>query len=159
MKNKIDNNVALRPVKEEVKNLITMFDFYMAQRELGKQIEILAESVRDMRIILGRLMMDHFMGLDEEESERFAKALAEMLADSCAQIEAKDETDEEYCRYCIEEMLTPFEYAREIKREFADDAVMQKMLVLDIPILRPFDYGMRGSLKVIEAQKKKRVHI
>jgi len=159
MKNTNNMDAALRPVKEEVKNLITMFDFYMAQRELGKQIETLADSVRDMRIILGRLMMDHFMGLDENEGEQFTKALAEMLADSCGQLEAKDESDEEYHRYCIEEMLTPFEYAREIKREFSDDAVMQKMLVLDIPILRPFDYGVRGSFKVVEAQKKKRVHI
>jgi len=158
MKKSDDMAVALRPVKAEVKNLLTMFDFYMAQRQLGKSIDTLAESVRDMRIILGRLVIDHFMGLAEGEGEPFTKALAEMLADSCAQIEAKDEGDDDYCSYCIEEMLTPFEYALEIKREFSDDPVMQKMLALDIPILRPFDYGLRGNLKVIEAQKKKHVH-
>lgn len=158
MKTDSDIDVALKPAKEEVKNLITMFDFYMAQRQLGKPIEALADAVRDMRIILGRLVMDHFMSLEEADADRFAKALAEMLADSCAQLDAKEEAEEEYCRYCIEEMLTPFEYAMEIRREFAEDAVMQKMLALDIPILRPFDYGLRGNLKVIEARKKKRVH-
>ena len=151
-------NVALRPVKAEVKNLITMFDFFMSQRQLGKPIETLSESVRDMRLILGRLLMDHFLGLTDDEGERFTNSLAEMLADCCQRIPDKDDGDEEYGSYCIEEMITPFEYAREIKREFSDDPVLQKMLSLDIPILRPFDYGLRGSFKVLEVKKKIKTH-
>ena len=144
--------------KTEIKNLITMFDFFMSQRQLGKPIETLSESVRDMRLILGRLLVDHFLGLTDDEGERFTTSLAEMLADCCEGIPDRDDDDEEYCNYCIEEMITPFEYAREIKREFSDDPVLQKMLSLDIPILRPFDYGLRGTLKVVEAHKKRKVH-
>jgi len=154
----------LKPVQAEVKNLLTMFDFFMTQRQLGKPIDVLAESVRDMRLILGRLLMDHFLGLDDEEGERFTVALAEMLADCCEGVpdekekEDEDEGEEDYCNYCIEELITPFEYAREIKREFSDDPVFQKMLALDIPILRPFDYGLRGNLKLLEARKRRKIH-
>lgn len=146
----------LVPVKNEVKNLLTMFDFFITQRQLGKSIEVLNEGVRDMRLIIGRLLIDHFLGLSLEDGESFCHALATMLADRCEQL--SNDKEEEYCSYCVGEILTVFEYALEIKKEFADDPILQKMLALDIPILRPFDYGLRGTLKVVEAHKKRRVH-
>lgn len=149
---------AIAPVKTEIRNLLTMFEFFMTQRQLGKPISVLAESVHDMRLILGRLLLDHFMGLTPAASERFCKALASMLADACASLEEELTTDGEYCRYCIGEILTPFEYAQEIKKQFANDSILQKMLSMDIPILRPFDYGMRGKLRVLTPQKRRRVH-
>ncbi len=146
------------PVQAEIGNLLTMFDFYLAQRELRKSIEELHESVRDMRLIIGRLLMDHFLGLTRDEGQRFCAAIAEMLADRCVALAKKNPDDEEYYRYCVGEILTCFEYAMEIKREFADDPIFQKMLALDIPILRPFDYGLRGSLKVLHPTKLHKVH-
>jgi hypothetical protein len=149
---------ALRPVQSEVKNLLTMFDFFLSQRQLGKPIEALGEAVRDMRLIIGRLLIDHFLGLGLEDSDNFCKALATMLVDRCEQVEEDGDAEAEYCNYCVSEVLTVFEYATEIKKEFSGDPILQKMLALDIPILRPFDYGLRGTFKVIEAQKKKKFH-
>jgi hypothetical protein len=148
----------LGPVQAEVKNLITMFDYFLAQRELEKPVESLGEIVRDMRIIIGRLLMDHFMSLSDADGEKFTGALAEMLADCCESQKARGDPDDEYSAYCVGEILTTFEYAREIKKEFADDMVLQKMLALDIPILRPFDYGLRGRFKVLESKKKRILH-
>ncbi len=149
---------ALKPVQAEVKNLLTMFDFFLTQRELGKPIETLNEAVRDMRLIIGRLLIDHFLGLSLEDGDGFCRALATMLADRCEQLPEDRESDLEYCSYCLGEILTVFEYAMEIKKEFSDDPILQKMLALDIPILRPFDYGLRGTFKVVEAQKKRMIH-
>ncbi len=148
----------LKPVQAEVKNLLTMFDFYLSQRKLGKRIEDLSEAVRDMRLIIGRLLIDHLLVLNLEEGEQFCKALATMLTDCCERISEEDSPEDEYCNYCVGEILTAFEYAMEIKKEFEEDMVLQKMLALDIPILRPFDYGLRNSLKVITPQKRRRIH-
>jgi|GEM_PF-1602960 len=158
MKESNEMRAPLVPVRSEVKNLITMFEFYVSQRAKGKPIETLAESVRDMRLIIGRLLIDHFLGLSNEEGQKFTAALAEMLADCCEVLPDLKRQDEDYYNYCIEEILTPFEYAKEIKSEFADDPVLTKMLALDIPILRPFDYGLRGSFKVLRPRKKHRFH-
>ncbi len=147
-------HVALKPVQSEVKNLLTMFDFFLTQRQLGKPIETLNEAVRDMRLIVGRLLVDHFLSLNLEDGDNFCKALATMLVDRCDQLPEEKDTEEDYCNYCVGEILTVFEYALEIKKEFPDDPILQKMLALDIPILRPFDYGLRGTFKVIEAHKK-----
>lgn len=157
-KNQLEKNEVLAPVQAEIKNLLSMFDFFMSQRELGKSIEELNECVRDMRLIIGRLLMDHFIGLQRQAGERFCKAVAEMLTDHCADAAQKSPDNEKYCNYCVGEILTCFEYAMEIKREFADDPIFQKMLALDIPILRPFDYGLRGSFKIIGPQKNKKMH-
>ncbi len=151
-------HAALIPVKSEVKNLLTMFDFFLTQRQLGKSIEVLGEAVRDMRLIIGRLLIDHFLGLPLDDGDNFCKALATMLADRCELLPEEKQVEQEYCQYCVSEVLTVFEYAMEIKKEFADDPIFQKMLALDIPILRPFDYGLRGTLKVVEAHKKRKVH-
>jgi len=151
-------HAALIPVKNEVKNLLTMFDFFLTQRQLGKPIEVLNEAVRDMRLIIGRLLIDHFLGLTLDDGDNFCKALATMLADRCEQLPDENEVEQEYCHYCVGEILTVFEYAMEIKKEFDDDPILQKMLALDIPILRPFDYGLRGTLKVVEAHKKRMIH-
>ena len=142
----------------EVANLLEMFSFFLSRRELGKPIDVLAESVRDLRLLLGRLLLDHFMPLPAAKGESFCRALAAVLADRCAMIPKGESADEAYCRSCVGAILACFRYAQELKRRFAGDTVMQKMLALDIPILRPFDYGLQGRLKVLKSQKRRKVH-
>ncbi|MFA5812877.1 MAG: hypothetical protein WC956_11210, partial [bacterium] len=96
---------SLMPVQAEIANLLTMFDFFLSQRQLGKPIEVLSDSVRDLRLILGRLLMDHFLGLTRDNGEQFCKAMAEMLADRCVSLFERNPDDEEYCRYCVGEIL------------------------------------------------------
>lgn len=148
----------LLPVEEETRHLLDMFEFYLTERHLSKPIDNLGEAVRDMRIIIGRILVDHFLGLCVEEEEKFCSALADMLADRASDLPIEGGIEEEYLDYCIGEMLTAFEYAQEIKRTFSDDSVLQKILALDIPILRPFDYGLQGKLKVIPTEKRKKIH-
>lgn len=150
---------ALIPVKREVRNLLEMFEFFLTERHLGKSIDSLGEAVRDLRLIVGRLLVDHFLKLSAEEESEFCSALATMLADRAATLPSEDEKDREYYDYCIEEVLTSFEYAQEIKAAYPDDSVLQKILALDIPILRPFDYGLRGRLELVrQAKKRRKVH-
>ena len=153
-----DTETALRPARKEVLNLLDMFEFFLTERQLGRPIEVLGESVHDMRLIIGRLLADYFLGLAAEEEERFCSALALMLADRCQAVPMEgDDEDQKYCDYCIAEILTCFEQAQEIKAAYPDDPVFQKILALDIPILRPFDYGLRGRLKLVKTGKMRRV--
>lgn len=148
-------NSELLPVEDEIKNLLDMFEFFLTERHLVKPIETLGESVKDMRLIISRILIDHFMGLSTENEIEFCSALAEALASRAATLPFNEEEDRKYFDYCIGEILTGFEYAQEVKSIFPDDHVMQKILALDIPILRPFDYALRGKFKIVESKKKK----
>lgn len=148
-------NATLRPAENEVKNLLEMFEFFLTERQLGKPIDALGEAVKDMRLIVGRILVDHFLTLAPAQETKFTAALAAMLADRAAALPAERGDDRDYSDYCIGEILTTFEYAQEIKAAFPSDRILQKMMALDIPILRPFDYGLRGKLKLIPTKKRK----
>lgn len=142
----------------EIKNLLDIFEFYLTERALGRPIDSLGESIRDMRHILERLLIDHFMKLPSKEEEKFLKTLATLLADRSTNVPAEEKGDEEYIDYCIGEILTVFETAGDIKERYSSDSILQKMLALDIPILRPFDYGTRNNLKLVKPKKRVKTH-
>lgn len=146
----------LGPVEEEVYNLLDMFEFFLVERQLRKPIEVLADSVRDLRIIIQQILMEHFQFIPFKDAEPFMKALAQALAKRSAHIPTDGSGDRKYVDYCIGEIITAFEWAAEIKREFPDDEISQKILSLDIPVLRPFDYGLRSKIRLVRAPKKKR---
>lgn len=148
----------LLSVGDDVKNLLDLFEFFLTERQLGKSIDVLGDIVRDMRLIIGRMLSDHFMSLSTAKEKKFCTALANTLADRAATIPVDSETDREYFDYCIGEVLTSFEYAGEVKESYPNDPVLQKILALDIPILRPFDYGMRKKLKLLVSKKKRISH-
>ena len=150
-------DVVLKPAKKDIENLLEMFEFFLTERQLDKSIEALGESVRDMRLIIGRLLVDHFLPLNAKTESKFCSALASMLADRAAALPSEVD-DQEYIDYCIAEILTAFEYAEEIKLAYQDDPVLQKMLAMDIPVLRPFDYGIRGRMKLVNVDKRRKIH-
>ena len=131
----------------EVRNLLEMYEFYLVERNLKKPIEQLTEIVRDLRIIIQRLL-NFYLDLSTSDEELFAKALAYDLTEKGKSLTP----DEEYIMYFVEQTLVPFEWATEIKSAYADSLEMQKMLAADIPILRPFDYGFQGQMKVLHAK-------
>ena len=83
MKNKSKKSYKPTAINAEVKNLLEMFEFYLMERQLNKPIDILATAVRDIRIIIQRLLINHFLKLGPEEETKFCVALASMLANRC----------------------------------------------------------------------------
>ncbi|MFH1874578.1 MAG: hypothetical protein ABH859_05260 [Pseudomonadota bacterium] len=136
-------------VNGEVKNLMEMFEFYLLERQLDKPIEALGIALRDIRIIMQRILLHHFIHLPPEEESRFCIALAKMLANRCTKLPNVTEADRQYFDYCISEILGCFEWAQEIKAEYHEDKIVQETFMLDIPLLRPFDYGLRNKLREI----------
>lgn len=152
----LKNNVySYTAINTEIKNLLEMFEFYLMERQLGKPVDVLAAAVRDLRIIIQRLLIDYFIELSPEEESRFCSALASLLAGRTTMIPKTTKDDKNYFDYCIGEILTCFQWAQEIKSEFPQDAAIQKTLLLDIPILRPFDYGVRSKIRVVKPVRRK----
>lgn len=143
-------------INNEVKNLLEMFEFYLTERQLGKPVDALAAAVRDLRIIIQRLLLDYFINLTPDEESRFCTALASLLAARSTRLPNVTDEDKKYIDYCISEILTCFQWAQEIKSEFPDDYPIQKTMLLDIPLLRPFDYGIRSKIMVVRPKRPKR---
>lgn len=137
-------------------NLLDMFEFFLVERQLAKPIDDLAEAVRDQRIIIQRLLLEYVMTLTPAKTELFATALASALAKRAATIPGQSAGDKKYAKYCIGEIITAFEWAVEIKREFPRDAEVQRILAFDIPVLRPFDYGLRAKIRLVKPPKRRR---
>ena len=144
-------------VNGDVKNLMEMFEFYLMERQLDKPIETLAAAIRDTRIIVQRVLLYHFIHLPAEEESRFCIALARMLAKRCTKLPDVTAEDRLYFDYCISEILSCFEWAQEIKAEYPDDKVTQETFILDIPLMRPFDYGLRNKMREIRPKKKQKL--
>ena len=139
---------AFLSIEEEIKHLLDMFEFYLVERSFGKPVETLGETVASLRTILGRLVADHFLKLDAEREPHFCATLSAMLSERAATLPSSD-TDRSHVDYVIEEILTAFEWAQEIKAEFPHDPVMQRIVSFDVPILRPFDYDLRSRLRLV----------
>ncbi|OGQ23167.1 MAG: hypothetical protein A3I05_02715 [Deltaproteobacteria bacterium RIFCSPLOWO2_02_FULL_44_10] len=142
---------SLLSTEDEVKNLLEMFEFYLVERGFGKSIVVLRDIIGDLRTIIGRLLTDHFLKLQREREAHFCATLATLLLERAEKCGQSDEDEHEYIDYCIEEVLMSFEYAQEIKSEFRGDPVMQRLLMIDIPILRPFDYGLRQRIRLVKS--------
>jgi hypothetical protein len=156
MKNESLKPTIINPeVNGEVKNLLEMFEFYLTERQLQKPINILSDAVHDLRIILQRLLIDYFLKLSTEEELRFCSTLASLLAERSTKIVSAGEDDKKYFDYLIGEILTCFEWAQEIKSEFPEDSDTQRILAFDIPLLRPFDYGIRAKIRMVKPSKKR----
>ena len=137
-------------------NLLDMFEFFLMERQLAKPIDDLAEAVRDLRIIIQRLLLEYVVALTTAKTDRFAAALATALAKRAATIPGQSAEDKKYAKYCISEIITAFEWAVEIKKQFPRDPEAQRILALDIPVLRPFDYGLRTKIRLVRPPKRKR---
>lgn len=137
------------PMDEEVGHLLEMFEFFLVERSLGKPIKILSEAIADLRIIIGRLITDHFLDLPSIREADFCATLADLLSERAERIPLASEAEAEYIAYCIGEILTSFEWAQEVKIQFSYDPVMRRILAVDIPVLRPFDYGIRNRLRLV----------
>lgn len=153
------NDIKLNPtdISNEIKNLLEMFEFYLVERQLDKPIEELASAVRDLRIIIQRLLIHHFLKFEAKEEAKFCTSLASMLAERCEKVPKMNDSDVKYFDYCIGEILVCFEWAQEIKSEFPNDFVAQEALALDIPLLRPFDYGIRSKIHVVASKGRRKM--
>ncbi|OGQ16006.1 MAG: hypothetical protein A2979_04080 [Deltaproteobacteria bacterium RIFCSPLOWO2_01_FULL_45_74] len=129
---------------------------YLKSRLQREPMEKLNQLVRDLRVVLQQVVTNYFLPLSLPQARQFRSALADQLLGVCNELNSScTKDDEEHHRYCVREVIASFEWAEQIKEEVPDDPVTQKILAVDIPILRPFDYGLKKG-KVIQKPSKHR---
>lgn len=134
------------PIQQDIAQIVGLVRRYFQDRMNHEPIPSLNLMIHDLRIVLQRVVSDYYLHLPLDEERRFRGALSDQLVSGINQLYVgKDSQDKEHRQYCVREILSCFEWASQIKNEVPDDPVTQKILVVDIPILRPFDYGFNST--------------
>lgn len=135
------------PKQQEMQRVIVSVRRYLESRLDGAPVSVLNELVRELRIQLHKVMTEHFLPLPLEKARAFRVALHDHLSSLAGELNGHSKCgkeDETHHAYCTREILSCFIWAEQIKEEVPEDLVIQRVLAVDIPILRPFDYGIKG---------------
>lgn len=143
------------PVHQDIAKIVGFVRSYFLGRLKQEPIQFLNQIIHDLRVSLQTIITDHFMQLSLAEQREFRGFLSDQLSSVFAECYGKhDHKDGWHPQYCIKEIMVCFEWAEQIKVEIPDDPITQKILAVDIPILRPFDYGF-GPKKPISRPHKR----
>ena len=144
-------------IHHEMANIVDGVRRYFEARLRKEAVATLNESIRTLRIVLQQMLTEHFLSLPIPKTREFRFALGDRLSSVCNDVSSSNHCtpeDQVHHRYCVSEILACFEWAEQIKEEIPDDPITQKILVVDIPILRPFDYGLGKKGKPIRFRSK-----
>lgn len=143
------------PIHQDISQIVNLVRRYFQDKLSGEPISALSLVIHDLRIVMQRVITDYYLQLSLAEEKRFRSALADQLVSAVGEVYAGKETQhKEHRQYCVGEILACFEWAEQIKEEVPDDPITQKILAIDIPILRPFDYGYDGLAKLNHSHQK-----
>jgi len=143
------------PIHQDISQIVGLVKRYFQDKLNNEPISALNLVIHDLRIIMQRVVTDYYLQLSLAEEKRFRGALADQLVSAIGQVYVgKESQHKEHRQYCVNEILACFEWAEQIKEEVPDDPVTQKILAVDIPILRPFDYGYDGLAKLHHHHQK-----
>lgn len=148
-----------KPIHQEIRKVLDLVGNYFDHRLQKQPLQTLNLAVHDLRIVLHRVIMDRFLPLPLHQAREFRAALVDQLMGVCGQYHAKcgDPEEKEHCHVFVKQIALSFELAEQIMEEIPHDPVTQRILAVDIPILRPFDYGI-GTAGKIAQQKPGKNH-
>lgn len=129
--------------KPEVDRIVEHVRRYWRSRLDEGDMAVLSETIRQLRVILQETLTGSFLSLTLSKAREFRFALSDELFNAGNDLKGQcAQNDHNHHRYCIQEILACFEWAEQIKEEIPDDVLTQRILAVDIPILRPFDYNL-----------------
>lgn len=132
------------PIQEEMQQVVALVHRYFEHRIRKEKLDALSGIIHDLRVLLQQVVTNFFFHLPAEKAHQFRTTLADRLMGVCGSFHNRCSKEEEHHhRYCVREIMACFEWAEQIKKEIPDDPITQKVLAIDIPILRPFDYGLK----------------
>ena len=145
------------PAHHEMLKVTVLVGRYFDHRLQKQPLQVLNVLVHDLRILLHQMILDHFLPLPLEQAREFRSALVDRLMGVYGQYQPKYNRveDKEHCHYLIKQIILSFELAEQIMEEIPHDPITQRILAVDIPILRPFDYGIGVASKVVQDFPKK----
>lgn len=144
------------PIQKEISQLTDLVRHYLQSRLQSAAIEVLNQTIRDLRIQLQQVVTNYFLHLPLPQARAFRSTLTDQLMGVVHELQPQcTKGDEDHHYYCVREVVACFEWAEQIKEEIPEDPLTQKILAIDIPILRPFDYGLKKG-RVVQRPLKKR---
>lgn len=141
------------PLKK-LEQLGDLVAYLMLQRQNNKPIIFLRQIVRDIKQLLCKLISSHYLFLSPEESASFLEDVTSLL-DELGLAASEERLDEYFCDYCVEKIISSFEYADRLK--ISDITLDKKMsLISRIRLVEDFDFQLRPLLRLVSqsAQKK-----
>lgn len=127
----------------EMRRLVDHVRGYWQARIDGEEMSVLSETIRQLRILLQETLTGFFLSFPLPKAREFRAALSDELRNACGDFRNQcSDHDHAHHQYCIREIVACFEWAEQIKEEIPEDPLTQRILAVDIPILRPFDYGV-----------------
>jgi hypothetical protein len=134
-------------------NLHNLFDavsLLLTQYRLHVALLDRQRTIRQVRSLIAAAIHDFL-----ESAPKDLRALRETISAGLAKQEKsasrQDAMHEEYIKYCLREIALAFELADQIYSEFRHKPEVAKTLISDLPILRPFDYGIRQETTAEES--------
>ena len=129
--------------ENEIKQIVTCVNNYLEARTEKEPMQILNEHIRELRICLQHAITHIVLPLTLDKAREFRLALADQLSTLCDERRGNVGSGEHHhYDYCLHQIISCFEWTEQIKEEVPDDPITQQILAVDIPILRPFDYGL-----------------
>lgn len=130
-------------IHPEMERVVAQVRGYWRSRLNGEEVTALSESIRQLRVLLQETLTGAFLALTLPKAREFRFALSDELTNACNEFKNQCQPDDhQHHAYCVKEIVACFEWAEQIKAEIPDDILTQRILAVDIPILRPFDYGV-----------------
>lgn len=132
---------------QAINRLCVSLENYFMERHRKEPMHELSGLVRDVRILIQQILIDTFLPLSLDQAKDFRGILTDQLHGLCGSLRDSVPSDEKHHLYCVQGIISCFKTAEKIKEEIPDDFYTQRILIMDIPILRPFDYGEKHRPK------------
>ena len=133
--------------KEELEHLGDLLSYYLVQRDLAKPVPFLQQIIKDLRRVIIRMISSYFTPLPRHQESWFIYEIVDALSYTRNEI-VEEGIDEDYCDYCINQIIASFERAVEIKYSSRKE-IDQKELLFNSPILQGFDLKLRPFIKLL----------
>lgn len=134
--------------KSDLEHLGDLLSYFILQRERARPVPSLKRTIRDLRMLLFRIIINYYLPLSPLKDEQFFDELAEFLTGIQDEM-CEEGVDLKYCDYCIDKILSSFEYAGKIK--YGTRAKLtKKELASNLAILSHFSLNLRPLIRLVE---------
>ncbi len=114
----------------------------ITQSRLNTPLEDRQQTLRHLRKLIAQTILDIFQKRIAIDSIRdsLERGLSRVRRDCLSGITAEQI---DYAEYCLREIRIAFELAVQVMEEYRNDETVAQIMLRDLPIFRPFDYGVQ----------------
>ena len=135
----------MSPAVEEITDSLLLLFTQFTRGDAIPQRNVTVRQLRRLVTVLLQGTVEQGVRAVQEVRAEMGIALHE--AAKVGRARCQNHTAEEHLAYCLRELQLAFEMAEQIAAEHQQNLEIAKILIHDLPIFRPFDYGDVGNLE------------